>query len=138
MLVVEWLIGAPQQSGAIDVVAIKKNDGSISCSPFHVKLNKGSKHGDRKVVKLRVNGVEAKLSMKLGPAGEAFFVERTRERVQKEYRTSPPMSPINSTSPYANNTVPSVTDDDKILSTNILPSNSSMSCTPSVEDFDRR
>eukprot|EP01034_Spumella_vulgaris_P026596 gene26596-33198_t len=31
--------------------------------------------------------------MKLGPAGEAFFVERTRERTHEEIWNSPPMSP---------------------------------------------
>jgi phosphatidate phosphatase PAH1 len=41
---------------------------------------KGSKGSSRsRVVRLKVNSREVSLQMKLGPAGEAFFVERTRE-----------------------------------------------------------
>jgi nicotinate-nucleotide pyrophosphorylase len=65
-------------SGAIDVVAIKDYSGNLSCSPFHVKLSKLGKKGDScRVVKLAVNSRDVALRMKLGGAGEAFFVERT-------------------------------------------------------------
>lgn len=78
--VLEWVMGSPNsQAGAIDVIAVRKPDGSLSCSPFHVKVAQASKKGEKKIVKLRVNGKDVDLSMKVGPAGEAFFVERTRE-----------------------------------------------------------
>lgn len=84
MNVFEWavssVLGSPNaQAGAIDVIAIRKADGGLSCSPFHVKLGKSSKKGEKGIVKVTVNGKDVELSMKLGPAGEAFFVERSRD-----------------------------------------------------------
>jgi phosphatidate phosphatase LPIN len=93
-VVLEWVMGMPSaQAGAIDVIAVRKADGTISCSPFHVKLGKASKKGEKKIVKLKVNGKAVDLSMKLGPAGEAFFVERTREFPRRELNSSYPGSP---------------------------------------------
>lgn len=68
-------------TGAIDVIAIRRADGSLCCSPFHVKLGKASKKGERRLVTLRVNSEDVSLSMKLGPAGEAFFVEKARDYI---------------------------------------------------------
>lgn len=83
----EWaatLYSQASTTGAIDVVVIKDSNGNLSCSPFHVKLNKSAKRGDTdRVVKLAVNSKAVDLSMKLGGAGEAFFVERKREKVFK-------------------------------------------------------
>ena len=77
-----WFTSSSAGSGAIDVVAIRDTTGNISCSPFHVKLNRARKRGDpNRIVNLAVNGKDVSLSMKLGAAGEAFFVERTRERI---------------------------------------------------------
>ena len=56
------------------MIAIKRSDGKIECSPFHVKLVRVGK--GKKVVKLKVNGKSVSLSMKLGSAGEAFFIEK--------------------------------------------------------------
>lgn len=78
------------------MVAIKKEDGTIECSPFHVKfvrLGKG-----KRVVKLKVNGKSVPLSMKLGKAGEAYFLERKKHmflesrytrRQAESFETSP-------------------------------------------------
>lgn len=80
MNVLEWFLGSQAlPAGAIDVVAVRHEDGSLLCSPFHIKLGKAAKKGEKKIVKLRVNGKEVDVFMKLGPAGEAFFVERTKE-----------------------------------------------------------
>ena len=77
-----WFTSQTAGSGAIDVVAIRDTTGNISCSPFHVKLNRARRRGDpNRIVNLAVNGKDVSLSMKLGAAGEAFFVERTRERI---------------------------------------------------------
>ena len=74
------LQGTP--TGAIDVIAVRDSSGNLSCSPFHVKLNKLAKKGDScRTVKLAVNTRDVALSMKLGSAGEAFFVERTDRKV---------------------------------------------------------
>jgi len=40
-----------------------------------------------------VNGIETNFAMKLGSAGEAFFVEETTGDVKDELRTSPILSP---------------------------------------------
>ena len=91
----EWVLGSPSaQAGAIDVIAVRRADGTLSCSPFHVKLGKASKKGEKKIVKLKVNGKDVDLSMKLGPAGEAFFVERTREYVRRDVVASNPTTPF--------------------------------------------
>ena len=91
-----WLgLGSQQPKvGAIDVIAIKRKDNNISCGPFHVRFNKGVKKTDKKIVKVKVNGNDSGLSMKLGSAGEAYFIERTREKVLRGLRTSPIHSPI--------------------------------------------
>lgn len=99
MNVLEWavssVLGSPNsQAGAIDVIAVRKSDGSLSCSPFHVKLGKSSKKGERRVVNLKVNGKDVDLSMKLGPAGEAFFVERSRDFGRRDGTTPYPGSPF--------------------------------------------
>eukprot|EP01038_Epipyxis_sp_PR26KG_P010042 gene10042-13500_t len=104
-VVLEWansVLGSSQQSylqgtGAIDVIAIRHADGTISCSPFHVKIGKSAvKRDSKKIVRLKVNGKEVDLSMKIGPAGEAFFVTKTREiiRGEKDEYNSPSNSTI--------------------------------------------
>eukprot|EP01041_Mallomonas_annulata_P001301 gene1301-2514_t len=82
----EWaasVLGPQATNGAIDVVALRMADGRINSSPFHVKLSNVSRKGENKVVKLRLNGEPIKLQMKLGRAGEAFFVERTNNDISK-------------------------------------------------------
>ena len=87
MNVLEWAVcsvlgstlNSPHSTGAIDVIAVRRMDGSVCCSPFHVKLGKVSKKGERRIVTLKVNSKDVSLSMKLGPAGEAFFVEKARD-----------------------------------------------------------
>jgi len=96
-VVFEWavssVLGSPNaQAGAIDVIAIRKEDESLSCSPFHVKLGKSSKKGEKGIVKVKVNKQDVELSMKLGPAGEAFFVERSRD-FRRDLSGSFPTSP---------------------------------------------
>lgn len=80
-----------------------QENGSIQCSPFHVKLAKGKK--DVRVVKLKVNGELTDLVMKVGRAGEAFFVEHSEqhEYIQRRLRCSPPLSPSDGIILYNNN-----------------------------------
>lgn len=80
------------------MVAVRRSDGRIECSPFHVKLVQGLRRGDHRsqVINLRVNGELVPVSMKLGPAGEAFFVERTRDGAVRETDSSLPSSPVTS------------------------------------------
>lgn len=81
-------------SGAIDVLVVEQEDGSLACSPFHIRFGKFSLlRPSEKKVEFRVNGVRQDFPMKLGEGGEAFFVFETRDRVPEALQTSPPVSP---------------------------------------------
>lgn len=84
-------------SGAIDVIVVEHEDGSLSCSPFHVRFGKFSLlRPSEKKVEFRVNGVKQSYSMKLGEGGEAFFVFETTDNIPQSMQTSPLVSPANS------------------------------------------
>ncbi|XP_071854134.1 phosphatidate phosphatase LPIN3-like isoform X2 [Apostichopus japonicus] len=80
-------------SGAIDIVVVEQPDGSLACSPFHVRFGKmGVLRSTEKVVDIEINGQPVNLYMKLGDNGEAFFVEETNEEeesVPANLATSP-------------------------------------------------
>ncbi|XP_037343127.2 phosphatidate phosphatase LPIN1 isoform X2 [Pungitius pungitius] len=83
-------------SGCIDVIVVRQPDGSLHCSPFHVRFGKmGVLRSREKVVDIEINGEPVSLHMKLGENGEAFFVEEaenTMEIVPSYLATSPIMS----------------------------------------------
>ena len=86
-------------SGAIDVIVIEQEDGSLACSPFHVRFGKFSLlRPFEKKVEFKFNGVKQNYSMKLGEGGEAFFVFETTENIPEALQTSPLISPANSPS----------------------------------------
>uniref|UniRef100_A0AAR2JUA6 phosphatidate phosphatase n=1 Tax=Pygocentrus nattereri TaxID=42514 RepID=A0AAR2JUA6_PYGNA len=63
-------------TGGIDVIVVRQPDGSLQCSPFHVRFGKlGVLRSKEKVVDIEINGDPIDLHMKLGDNGEAFFVE---------------------------------------------------------------
>ena len=64
-------------SGAVDVVAVQHQGGIIRSTNFHVRFGRlnGVLHPKEKVVRIRVNGKESSMKMKLGVAGAAFFVQ---------------------------------------------------------------
>lgn len=67
-------------SGAIDVIVVEQPNGELFSSPFHVRFGKLQLHKTKgEIVHIRVNGVEVPLKMRLGSAGEAFFVERSQQ-----------------------------------------------------------
>ncbi|BFZ21406.1 hypothetical protein BsWGS_24446 [Bradybaena similaris] len=80
-------------TGAIDVVIVKKPDGTYHSSPFHVRFGKlGVLRSREKVVDIEINGEPIELQMKLGEAGEAFFVQEIEsedESVPAYLATSP-------------------------------------------------
>lgn len=81
-------------SGAIDVVVVEQPDKELNCSPFHVRFGKLQLlRPQEKVVEVRVNGEPTDLHMKVGEAGEAFFVVKSENPVPSEYATSPIPSP---------------------------------------------
>ncbi|KAJ8661333.1 hypothetical protein O0I10_003083 [Lichtheimia ornata] len=79
-------------SGAVDIVVVQQPDGELACSPFHVRFGKLSllMPQEKKVV-IKVNDSEIAYPMKLGEAGEAFFVFETEHEVPEEFQTSPLM-----------------------------------------------
>ncbi|XP_061670492.1 phosphatidate phosphatase LPIN1 isoform X2 [Syngnathoides biaculeatus] len=83
-------------SGCIDVIVVRRPNGSLHCSPFHVRFGKmGVLRSREKVVDIEINGEAVSLHMKLGENGEAFFVkeaENTLEVVPAHLATSPIVS----------------------------------------------
>ncbi|KAI9336316.1 Lipin/Ned1/Smp2-domain-containing protein [Obelidium mucronatum] len=81
-------------SGAIDIVVVRAKDGTLSCSPFHVRFGKLVllRPAEKKVA-IAVNGQPVDMNMKVGEAGEAFFVVEMDkdEPAPSEYATSPIM-----------------------------------------------
>ncbi|KAF9114656.1 hypothetical protein BGX27_010233 [Mortierella sp. AM989] len=77
-------------SGAIDVVVVEQANGELACSPFHVRFGKLSiLRPQEKVVEVTINGRVVDFPMKVGDAGEAFFVFETEQEVPEEFATSP-------------------------------------------------
>ncbi|GAB7366592.1 hypothetical protein MBLNU230_g8578t1 [Neophaeotheca triangularis] len=84
-------------SGAIDVIVVEQEDGSLACSPFHIRFGKFSLlRPYEKKVEFKVNGVKQHFPMKLAEGGEAFFVFETQENVPEALQTSPLVSPATS------------------------------------------
>ncbi|XP_076872612.1 phosphatidate phosphatase LPIN1 isoform X2 [Brachyhypopomus gauderio] len=82
-------------SGCIDVIVVRRADGSMHCSPFHVRFGKlGVLRSREKLVDIEVNGEPVSLHMKLGDNGEAFFVEETEndQEVVPSYLVTSPIS----------------------------------------------
>jgi phosphatidate phosphatase LPIN len=84
-------------SGAIDVIVVEQEDGSLACSPFHVRFGKFSLlRPFEKKVEFSVNGEMQNYAMKLGEGGEAFFVFETSDNIPEDLQTSPLVSPASS------------------------------------------
>lgn len=65
-------------SGAIDIIVIEQPDGTLHCSPWHVRFGKFQIIKPlQKKIDLYVNDIKTDLPMKLGEGGEAFFVFAT-------------------------------------------------------------
>ncbi|KAI8149817.1 Lipin/Ned1/Smp2-domain-containing protein [Fennellomyces sp. T-0311] len=85
-------------SGAVDIVVVEQPDGELACSPFHVRFGKFSLlMPQEKKVKITINDQEVPYVMKLGEAGEAFFVFETEHEVPEEFQTSPLMEAVDET-----------------------------------------
>lgn len=81
-------------SGAIDIVVVQHENGDLACSPFHVRFGKLSVlRPTEKKVEISVNGQKVDFPMKVGDAGEAFFVFETDQQVPEELQTSPIAGP---------------------------------------------
>ncbi|XP_076456760.1 phosphatidate phosphatase LPIN1-like [Babylonia areolata] len=91
-------INSATLTGAIDVVIVKQPDGSYYSSPFHVRFGKlGVLRAREKIVDIEINGQSVGLHMKLGEAGEAFFVQEfTHSEEEVEFPAELATSPIQS------------------------------------------
>ncbi|CAG7848768.1 Nuclear elongation and deformation protein 1 [Serendipita indica DSM 11827] len=91
-------INASTLTGAIDVIVIQRTDDNgdlvLACTPFHVRFGKWQilRPAEKKVTVL-VNGRAIPFNMKIGDAGEAFFVFETDEDVPADLQTSPILQP---------------------------------------------
>jgi phosphatidate phosphatase LPIN len=90
-------------SGALDVIVIRHKDGKLMASPFHVRFGKLKLLRTReKIVKIFVNGSLSNICMKLGKAGEAYFIEESPDEDTSNPSSphdSPELSPGKSPSP---------------------------------------
>eukprot|EP00054_Salpingoeca_dolichothecata_P020459 m.129104 g.129104 ORF g.129104 m.129104 type:complete len:966 (+) comp23622_c0_seq5:40-2937(+) len=81
-------------SGAIDIVVVRMPDGTLKSSPFHVRFGKLSvlRTSEERVVDISVNEIPIKdLKMKIGEAGEAFFVHEAEGSEVPEYLCTSPI-----------------------------------------------
>ncbi|KAG5550096.1 hypothetical protein RHGRI_015145 [Rhododendron griersonianum] len=62
--------------GAVDIIAVKQQDGTFRSAPWYVRFGKfqGVLKGAEKMVRITVNGIEADFHMYLDNSGEAYFV----------------------------------------------------------------
>lgn len=86
-------INSATLNGAIDVVMVQQPDGRIMSGPFHVRFGKlGVLRAKEKVVDIEINGrLVEDVHMKLGEAGEAFFVEAAESNDVPEYLATSPI-----------------------------------------------
>ena len=68
----------PESGGAVDLIAVQQPDGTLRCSPWHVRFGKyqGLLRAREKLVTITVNDeLVPELAMRLGRSGVAYFVE---------------------------------------------------------------
>ncbi|KDQ29727.1 hypothetical protein PLEOSDRAFT_1009219, partial [Pleurotus ostreatus PC15] len=100
-------------TGAIDVIVVQRaskgGETELACSPFHVRFGKWQVlRPSEKTVTVTVNGKPIPFNMKIGEAGEAFFVfETDDDDVPADLITSPILQP---TRPEDDPDVPDVPD----------------------------
>jgi len=86
-------INAATLTGAIDVVVVEQEDGTLKSSPFHVRFGKlGVLQAKEKIVDIEINGDPIEIQMKLDDTGAAFFVEPVEdgeEEIIDSLATSP-------------------------------------------------
>ena len=81
----------------MQVIVVEQEDGTLACSPFHVRFGKFSLlRPYEKKVEFKVNGVKQDYAMKLAEGGEAFFVFETSDTIPQSLQTSPLVSPASS------------------------------------------
>ena len=80
-----------QTSGANDVIVVRHRDGTLHCTPFQVRFGKVKVLSPQdKIVTIEVNNKHTKAVMKIGPDGEAFWLQPVHHAVDR------PESPLES------------------------------------------
>jgi len=123
-------INAATLTGAIDVIVVEQEDGSLVASPFHVRFGKlGVLKAKEKIVDLEVNGEPVDLQMKLDDTGAAFFVEKVSDSSEVD-----PLAPELATSPIPEQKKSVVRRErSQLKPANLFPDN--VSGTPMIESF---
>ncbi|KAL8451147.1 hypothetical protein Emed_002185 [Eimeria media] len=87
-------------SGCIDIICVRNpHTSELHSTPFHVRFGKAKLLRSReKIVTVTVNGKPTSLVMKLGAAGEAYFMQEVEDNdgVAEEELASPLCSPVHS------------------------------------------
>lgn len=87
-------------SGCIDIICVRNpHTGELHSTPFHVRFGKAKLLRSReKIVSVTVNNKPTALVMKLGAAGEAYFMQEVEDSigVADEDLASPLSSPVHS------------------------------------------
>ncbi|KAL8272473.1 hypothetical protein Esti_003596 [Eimeria stiedai] len=87
-------------SGCIDIICVRNpHTSELHSTPFHVRFGKAKLLRSReKIVTVTVNGKPTSLVMKLGAAGEAYFMQEVEDNdgVAEEELASPLCSPMHS------------------------------------------
>nr|XP_043614514.1 phosphatidate phosphatase PAH2-like isoform X2 [Erigeron canadensis] len=80
--------------GAVDMVVVQQEDGSLKSSPWYVKFGKfqGVLKAKERVVDINVNGVDADFHMYLDPRGEAYFLREVDSEEVETVGSSPSSS----------------------------------------------
>ncbi|XP_059798177.1 phosphatidate phosphatase LPIN1 isoform X3 [Balaenoptera ricei] len=131
-------------SGCIDIIVVRQPNGSLQCSPFHVRFGKmGVLRSREKVVDIEINGEAVDLHMKLGDNGEAFFVQETdndQEVIPMHLATSPILSEGASRmeSQLKRNSVDWIRSLDPTTSAQVLPPSETPSSGSSVKKRRKR
>jgi phosphatidate phosphatase LPIN len=109
-------------TGAIDTIVVQQEDGTLRCTPFHVRFGKlGVLQNQQNKVYITINGNSVEdLYMELGEAGEALFIEEA---------TAATMPPTRHLEPSDSNTF---LDPDNALSLNSNPQLSNIDCSPQI------
>mmetsp|Transcript_15546 Transcript_15546/g.31451 ORF Transcript_15546/g.31451 Transcript_15546/m.31451 type:complete len:718 (-) Transcript_15546:2010-4163(-) len=78
-------------TGAMDVIVLQEEDGTLRCTPFHARFGKLKLFKSReKLVEVWVNGRKSELTMRLGRAGEAYFTEEIDDALDTDYTIASP------------------------------------------------
>jgi len=77
-------------SGAVDILVVPQEDGSYACTSWHVRFGKLQLlNTSEKKIHVKVNDKEIKgMRMRVGRAGEAYFVSETSSKPPPEFQAS--------------------------------------------------